>query len=494
MYMRARKKKWFKKITITFRKIRWLRVLKMLGGSLSGIALIGLAIIIAPANFPGVGALRQLAATTLISLTVLPPTPTVTSVTPRNATTGETVDLVLSGTEFARYMEPVAEKLPLYAIEKVLLRYGATEIVSETPRIINEQYLAARISIPSANAGGSYDVVAVAFNAPRVEGVLKSSFQINPPPTISTLGVGGGGGGGFIAIAPAAKTTPTKTIGLVLDNEKTQIITRTLDSNTEGGATMTVVVELPLKTVAPNTQFVITEVPKNAQRLPTLAGVSIMGTVVSIEATNNGNPVTSFPRMFYIEFRMPEFLRMSVAERNSYSAFYLDRARQAWMRMASVANAQGVIAELNHLTEFAVFKTPRSLATIPMRRKDTIGAALPPSFERNLTLGMKGDDVKNLQAVLTNEKVYSGPITGYFGLLTQTGVKNYQKKHNITPQTGFVGPKTIAALNATAAAAATPAPKNPAATQPLKTQQNTNAATTLDKIRSLLLDLLGQLR
>ena len=41
----------------------------------------------------------------------------------------------------------------------------------------------------------------------------------------------------------------------------------------------------------------------------------------------------------------------------------------------------------------------------------------------------------------------SGPITGYYGTLTQAAVEKFQSAHNIDVN-GYVGPGTRAALNA----------------------------------------------
>ena len=67
-------------------------------------------------------------------------------------------------------------------------------------------------------------------------------------------------------------------------------------------------------------------------------------------------------------------------------------------------------------------------------------------FARLLSVGSTGDDVRNLQTRMLSEGVYTGPITGYFGPLTQAGVKAYQAKYGID-QLGIVGPVTRAQLN-----------------------------------------------
>lgn len=78
-------------------------------------------------------------------------------------------------------------------------------------------------------------------------------------------------------------------------------------------------------------------------------------------------------------------------------------------------------------------------------------SATPPApttlkFSRPLSVGSIGDDVKELQKLLTNEGLYKGAITGKFGAQTRDAVKAYQKKHRLT-QLGTVGPSTRELLN-----------------------------------------------
>ena len=109
---------------------------------------------------------------------------------------------------------------------------------------------------------------------------------------------------------------------------------------------------------------------------------------------------------------------------------------------------------------------------------DAAASAVSPSslpiFLRSLSLGSRGDDVRELQKYLAQDKaIYpDGLITGYFGPLTQQAIQKFQKKYEIvssgTPETtgyGIIGPKTIAKFKefVEQGSAATPAiPATPA--------------------------------
>lgn len=78
---------------------------------------------------------------------------------------------------------------------------------------------------------------------------------------------------------------------------------------------------------------------------------------------------------------------------------------------------------------------------------------IEPIFSRNLSLGMRGNDVRTLQEILIEEGVWQRPdvgATGYFGSITKAAVIRYQDKYaseilaplGLTEGTGFVGPST----------------------------------------------------
>jgi putative peptidoglycan binding protein len=70
------------------------------------------------------------------------------------------------------------------------------------------------------------------------------------------------------------------------------------------------------------------------------------------------------------------------------------------------------------------------------------------TFDKDLYFGIQKDsDVTKLQEFLTEQGVYSGPVSGNFFSLTLQGVKSFQAKQGITPTSGYFGPKSRAKAN-----------------------------------------------
>jgi len=87
------------------------------------------------------------------------------------------------------------------------------------------------------------------------------------------------------------------------------------------------------------------------------------------------------------------------------------------------------------------------------------------AFTRNLYLGVSGNDVKCLQALLNQSADTqvaasgvgsAGSETTYFGSLTQAAVMKYQAKNGISPVAGYVGPITRSHLDPVLAGGVTP--------------------------------------
>jgi peptidoglycan hydrolase-like protein with peptidoglycan-binding domain len=78
-------------------------------------------------------------------------------------------------------------------------------------------------------------------------------------------------------------------------------------------------------------------------------------------------------------------------------------------------------------------------------------------------VGTRHFAVTHLQRRLRAGRFYpsDAPFTDYFGTITRDAVKRYQRAHRIQT-TGYLGPKTRAALNGEAARRAEPRPKKKA--------------------------------
>jgi peptidoglycan hydrolase-like protein with peptidoglycan-binding domain len=75
------------------------------------------------------------------------------------------------------------------------------------------------------------------------------------------------------------------------------------------------------------------------------------------------------------------------------------------------------------------------------------GTTAKYDFTEFLTIGSQNAQVTDLQKQLTADGFYSGPITGYFGTLTEVAVGKFQAAHGLAAK-GYVGPGTRTALNA----------------------------------------------
>ncbi len=86
--------------------------------------------------------------------------------------------------------------------------------------------------------------------------------------------------------------------------------------------------------------------------------------------------------------------------------------------------------------------TPVTTPTVPVTE---IVLGKGPTISRTLGLGSRGSDVTLLQKYLFQKGFITVEATGYFGKLTEAGVKAFQKAHGFE-QVGFTGPKTRAKL------------------------------------------------
>jgi len=76
-----------------------------------------------------------------------------------------------------------------------------------------------------------------------------------------------------------------------------------------------------------------------------------------------------------------------------------------------------------------------------------LGEVIVKKFDTDLKFGMSGELVVNLQNFLKLKGFFNYESTGYFGIITWTAVKAYQKARGITPVSGFWGPISRAQAN-----------------------------------------------
>jgi|GEM_PF-4829326 len=125
------------------------------------------------------------------------------------------------------------------------------------------------------------------------------------------------------------------------------------------------------------------------------------------------------------------------------------KAVQTWQTREGVVSSGDPVTTgfgvVGPKTRTALFGTPAQ-AGLP----EVLGVTAT-TFSRNLSYGMQGEDVRQLQLFLIDEAVLpTGNATGYFGPLTQKAVGAWQVQEGIgTPTTvgyGGVGPVTRAAI------------------------------------------------
>ena len=96
---------------------------------------------------------------------------------------------------------------------------------------------------------------------------------------------------------------------------------------------------------------------------------------------------------------------------------------------------------------------PANLICKPLASSTIIKTVVPAHvpvtgfiFTDPLALDSNDAQVKNLQSLLASLGFFNGPITGFYGPVTEAAVKAYQLARRITVA-GFIGPQTRAALN-----------------------------------------------
>lgn len=142
---------------------------------------------------------------------------------------------------------------------------------------------------------------------------------------------------------------------------------------------------------------------------------------------------------------------------------------------ARSSSSSGSKSRSSRNTAVTTLQTPTAAPTVS-------AVVTTATFARDLGVGARGEDVTALQNRLIVEGVYEGPVTGYFGPLTEEAVKRYQTKVGVA-STGFVGPITRAELQKGTSAAAVTTPA-----------ENAEIAALRTKLQALLQELVAELQ
>jgi hypothetical protein len=113
--------------------------------------------------------------------------------------------------------------------------------------------------------------------------------------------------------------------------------------------------------------------------------------------------------------------------------------------------------------KFFKLNFPKNLFVItsPIQQSTSSISSVAYEFNRDLTIGSQGEDVKELQEFLKEEGFFSRGITDYFGSVTRNSLIQFQKEAGISPASGYFGPKTRNYINSLESAPDAPAPSTP---------------------------------
>ncbi len=130
-----------------------------------------------------------------------------------------------------------------------------------------------------------------------------------------------------------------------------------------------------------------------------------------------------------------DFSKLSMNERVKYNLEKLRAKKKAW-------------EEKNRSFQDIVIPYEMDLSSVPLNGESTVFHFAPEnhsfSFDRDLSLGMRGEDVKNLQIILgkLGYYYYEDGATGYFGEVTKRALIDFQKDNGLDPFSGTLGLKT----------------------------------------------------
>ncbi len=341
---------------------------------------------------------------------------------------------------------------------------------------------------------GSYtpDVIAEQNGVPVAQ--AQATVTATYPPT-----VGGGNGGGYVGPptpAPPPVTQSSIITNVIISQPASSSVVITVETNkpasvylkwgettTYGSVTnwspylTTIYEELSNLTPATAYDFMVFAVPQGGATISSSPNYVFI-TAPGIAATLNPiatSTQTFFPRNISLNMTGPDVLSLTTVlgnlgynvtpmstftaqashalllfqyDHNLNESGYLDLQTQALME--KIVNGNPGLLQPHTSSNPALTGLPASPAATPTQTTNVGSGA----FTEVLNYGSRGAQVIALQNFLTKNSDYTGPITGFFGPLTRTGVMVFQGKYGIinygdwiTTGYGMVGPKTRAKLN-----------------------------------------------
>lgn len=184
--------------------------------------------------------------------------------------------------------------------------------------------------------------------------------------------------------------------------------------------------------------------------LPILAGMAIAGTVEGITLSRANASTPSLP-VLISQLPTPVTLRRDDSG---------DAVSALQRRLSELGHYDGPISGYyGEMTEAAVidFQQAQGLTadgivgsstTDALRRAFSSASSPAARQSAGLTMGSTGNEVSQLQRRLTELGYYSGPISGYYGELTESAVREFQSASGLAVD-GVAGSSTQSALQQT---------------------------------------------
>ncbi len=328
--------------------------------------------------------------------------------------------------------------------------------------------------IPTANDGGTHTITVVATDSANDIVTATQTIIVNIVPTVSIQSLSPGqttnvGSSVFFSANAIGFTNPTYTIGDSFSNSSlassainsvggfswtpklrdvgthTITVVATDAFGNSANATQAIIVNAPasisVQSLSPGAtttpgQTVTFSVAPSGLSNPTyyvsdmFTGTSVTGTAINASGSFSWTPNVNDLGIHTI-----------VVQANDSSGSGQTATVSQTIAVVSATSTQ---AQTSTLIATTTASAPTITATIPTTTLAT--APAPYVFLSPLQVGSTGADVTALQDILIRAGYLTGAATGYYGLLTQTAVENYQTAHGLAP-VGVVGPATRAALN-----------------------------------------------